>query len=404
MLFMALQDDRAVLPLILYLQKRVSLWSDSKRLYFPIVFVAFCITVAVPKLVTAYSDLETFICSMAELIFVGNAMCGTMLLWIEYVPFKQFIKKTTSLTKYLYRDYQLATVREYIFQFNRLIHRYTNKYCFFIAILIVFYCVAPVVTSIGVYIQSLGTTNNGHEASVNASEVLLPSVEFTLHMEQEFYGLQQRTNILHYIVFTSVILPMMFATSCSVHTKLLTICCSVRYCETLLHVLTMKVNNLHRVPKKAAHEELRDIIHVHQRTLDCIALLVTALRPVLLLQLVFCIFIWCLMMLYFTIAEEKDVKFVNIAILFFVLTIETFGQCYVGTRLSNQAEELTKSVYACGWQGMDHVIQQGVRMILHRTQWRVGIQAGKFCFVDMESFQKMANMSYSFFIVLKDAF
>ncbi|XP_053667116.1 odorant receptor 33a-like [Anopheles marshallii] len=200
-------------------------------------------------------------------------------------------------------------------------------------------------------------------------------------MEQGFYGLQQRTNIVHYIVYISVILPMMFTTACTVQAKLLTTCCSVRYCETMLYVLTMKVNNLHRLPKEAAREEVRDIIYVHQRTLDCIALLVTALRP-----------------------AEMDVKFVNIAILFFVLTIETFGQCYVGTRVSNQADELTKAVYACGWQDADHEIQQNLLMILHRTQLPISIQAGKFCFVNMECFQKMVNTSYSFYIVLKDAF
>uniref|UniRef100_A0A182S7G6 Odorant receptor n=1 Tax=Anopheles maculatus TaxID=74869 RepID=A0A182S7G6_9DIPT len=124
------------------------------------------------------------------------------------------------------------------------------------------------------------------------------------------------------------------------------------------------------MPREAARDELADIIQVHQRALECTALMVQALRPVLLVQLVFCVFIWCLMMLYFTIA----------------------------------AEELTKCVYACGWPGMDLEIQQGLQMVLHRTQWPVGIQAGKFCFVDMERFQKMVNMSYSFFIVLKDAF
>uniref|UniRef100_A0A182VUR2 Uncharacterized protein n=1 Tax=Anopheles minimus TaxID=112268 RepID=A0A182VUR2_9DIPT len=405
MLFMALQDDRAVLPLILYLQKRISLWNSSKRLYFPAVFIAFCITVAVPKLVTGYSNLEIFICSMAELVFVGNAISGTMLLWIKYVPFNQFIEKMTSLTKYYY---QLPSVREYLVQFNRRIHRYTNKYCAFIAILIVFYCVAPVATSFGLYFQTLGTSHNGYRAGDNVSEVSRPVVEFNLHMEQGFFGLQQRTNFVHYLLFTSVILPMMFTTAITVHTKLLTICSSVRYCEALLHVLTFKVNSLHLIPKEAAREQLRDIIHTHQRTLDAIALMVQAFRPVLLLQLVFCICIWCLMMLYFTIAEEMNVKFINIAILFFVLTVETFGQCYVGTRLSNQANELTKAVYACGWQDMELDVQQGVQMILHRTQWPIGIQAGKFCYVDMECFQKasktMVNMSYSFFIVLKDAF
>uniref|UniRef100_A0A182YFW8 Uncharacterized protein n=1 Tax=Anopheles stephensi TaxID=30069 RepID=A0A182YFW8_ANOST len=433
-------DDRAVLPLILYLQKHISLGDGSKRLYYPIVFSAFCASVVVPKLMTHYTNLETFICSMAELVFVGNVICGTMLLWMEYVSFAQFIEQTTSLTKYckwpfgslcrlystcsrslpwlVYRDHQLYSVREYVLQFNRRIHRYTNKYCAFMGVLVVFYCLAPILTSLTAYFQSLV------KSAGNDTSTTMAKVEFTLHMEETFYGLEQHTNIVHYILYTLAIVPMMFMTAVSVHTKLLTICCSVLYCETLLHIITLKVDNLHRMPMgNAARDELADIIQVHQRTLACIALLVKALRPVLLMQLVFCIFIWCLMMLYFTLADI-GVKFINVGILFFVITIETLGQCYVGTRLSKQAEELTKCVYACGWQSMDREIQQELLMVLHRTQWPVGIQAGKFCFVDMERFQKclterqrghdkplrfrtipqMVNVSYSFFIVLKDAF
>uniref|UniRef100_A0A182T4A5 Uncharacterized protein n=1 Tax=Anopheles maculatus TaxID=74869 RepID=A0A182T4A5_9DIPT len=196
-------------------RKRITLGDGSKRLYFPIVFTAFCTTVVVPKLVTHYSDLETFICSMAELVFVGNVNCGTMLLWLEYASFAQFIEQTTSLTKYL-------------------------------------------ITSFAVYFQSMGQFVNINETSGNLSDQ--HQAEFTLHMEEEFYGLEQRTNIIHYILFTSVILPMMLVTAVSVHTKLLTICCSTLYCETLLHIVTIKVDNLHRMPWEAARDELADII------------------------------------------------------------------------------------------------------------------------------------------------
>nr|XP_049466500.1 uncharacterized protein LOC125907545 [Anopheles coluzzii] len=135
-------------------------------------------------------------------------------------------------------------------------------------------------------------------------------------MEQDFYGLQHRTNILHYTVYIAVIVPMMFATACTVQMKLLTIASSVRYAEMLLHVVMLKVDNLHRMPnQKTVREELHDIIHVHQRTLNCITLLVQALRPILMIQLVFCVFIWCLMMLFFTIAVSiSTVRWANVII------------------------------------------------------------------------------------------
>uniref|UniRef100_A0A6E8VYT7 Odorant receptor n=1 Tax=Anopheles coluzzii TaxID=1518534 RepID=A0A6E8VYT7_ANOCL len=396
MLFQALPNDRAVLPLLLYIQERLGLWGESYRARYLFVVVAFSITVCIPKLTTTYTNLETFICSMAELVFIGNVFGGAMLLWTEYDSFRQFIEQVNSLTKYFYREDPL---KEHVLQFNYLIHRYTNRYCFSVMILIMFYLAAPVITSFVVYFQSLWQYYHLANGTVRTWDI--SHRPFSLHMEQDFYGLQPRTIILHYTLYIAVIVPMMFVTACTVHMKVLTIASSVRYAEMLLHIVMLKVDSLPK--QKSIREELHDIIKVHQRTLDCIALLVKALRPVLLLQLVFCVLIWCLMMLYFTITDGISVKFVNIGIMFLVITIETFSPCYFGTRLSTQAVELSESVYACGWPAMDRDIQQRLRMVLHRTQSPVGIQAGKFCFVDMELFQKMVNKSYSCFIVLQDA-
>uniref|UniRef100_A0A182PZ82 Uncharacterized protein n=1 Tax=Anopheles epiroticus TaxID=199890 RepID=A0A182PZ82_9DIPT len=401
MIFSELQDDRAVLPLLLYIQERIGLWGDSPRVRYPVAFVAFWITVAVPKLSLHYTSLETFICSMAELVYMCNVWCGAMLIWMEHECFQQYIDQVTSLTRYLYRPHQLESAKEHLQQLNRYIHRYTNRYCAFMLSLIIFYVVAPIITSFVTYLGHSNQHGNETTPAWNESSAVF---KFTLHMEQAFYGLQHRTDVLQYALYLTFIVPIMFITACTVHTKVITIASSVRYGEALLHVVMLKIDHLHRLPGESARAELGDIVHVHQRALECIALLMNVLRSVLLLQLVFCIFIWCLMMLYFTITDGLSVTFINIAILFLVITIETFSPCYFGTRLSSQATELSKSVYACGWPGMDGDIQHGLRMVLHRTQWAVGMQAGKFCFVDVELFQKMVNMSYSFFIVLKDAF
>ncbi|XP_061518014.1 uncharacterized protein LOC133393994 [Anopheles gambiae] len=100
MLFQALPNDRAVLPLLLYIQERLGLWGESYRVRYLFVVVAFSITVCIPKFTTTYTNLETFICSMAELVFMGNVVGGSMLLWTEYDSFRQFIEQVNSLTKY----------------------------------------------------------------------------------------------------------------------------------------------------------------------------------------------------------------------------------------------------------------------------------------------------------------
>uniref|UniRef100_A0A182UKV8 Odorant receptor n=1 Tax=Anopheles melas TaxID=34690 RepID=A0A182UKV8_9DIPT len=100
MLFQALPNDRAVLPLLLYIQERLGLWGESYRARYLFVVVAFSITVCIPKLTTTCTNLETFICSMAELAFVGNVFCGGLTLWSVYDAFRQFIEQVNSLTKY----------------------------------------------------------------------------------------------------------------------------------------------------------------------------------------------------------------------------------------------------------------------------------------------------------------
>nr|XP_049466501.1 uncharacterized protein LOC125907546 [Anopheles coluzzii] len=100
MLFQALPNDRAVLPLLLYIQERLGLWGESYRARYLFVVVAFSITVCIPKLTTTYTNLETFICSMAEHVFIGNVFGGAMLLWTEYDSFRQFIEQVNSLTKH----------------------------------------------------------------------------------------------------------------------------------------------------------------------------------------------------------------------------------------------------------------------------------------------------------------
>uniref|UniRef100_A0A182TKS7 Odorant receptor n=1 Tax=Anopheles melas TaxID=34690 RepID=A0A182TKS7_9DIPT len=63
-----------------------------------------------------------------------------------------------------------------------------------------------------------------------------------------------------------------------------------------------------------------------------------------------------------------------------------------------------QALYASGWYEYDVQMRNNISFMIMRSQRRVGLTAAKFCFVDMEQFGAMLNMSYSFFVVLKDAF
>ncbi|KFB40009.1 AGAP009408-PA-like protein [Anopheles sinensis] len=270
LLFGPLRDDQAVLPLILSIQEQIGLWTGPKRKLFLILFVSYCITVVVPKLLTSYPDIPTCICGIAELIFISIATAV-------------YLRKSVRINE-------------------------TN----------------------------------------NASSELLMTGEFSLHMEQGFYGLDPRTNILHYTIFTSFVLPVMICTAITQHTKVLMTFVSASYCEAMLHLVSIKLNHLPRLPKESLKDELREIVYLHRSALRCIHLLVITLQPMILMQLSFCILIWCSIMLYFVVADELNLKFFNLGILFAIITVETYAMCYIATRLSTQGNELIKAVYACG--------------------------------------------------------
>uniref|UniRef100_A0A182ILI2 Uncharacterized protein n=1 Tax=Anopheles atroparvus TaxID=41427 RepID=A0A182ILI2_ANOAO len=340
MLFRKLQNDRAVLPLILFLQEQIGLWNESKRVRFPLIFAGYCLFVALPKLTSSYPDIPTCICGIAELIFISNVQCGGMLLWLQHDTFKPFVQELQSVADHLFLDHSMRSGKQYLIDFNHQVHRYTNIYYFNAAFFIVFYMVTPVISSIWVYFRYMVKSNFLVNGTANGtSEVLMEEhqpAEFNLHMEQDFYGLEPRTNVVHYTIYTCFVLPVMIATAFTAHMKLLTTFTCASYCGAFLHLLAMKLNHLRHMPRESMPDELRDIVQTHQRTLNCIHLLVITLQPMLLMQLVFCVYIWCSMMLYFVVVDELSLKFVNLAILFVVITIEMSGTCYFGTRLSTQ--------------------------------------------------------------------
>ncbi|XP_050083318.1 odorant receptor 49b-like [Anopheles aquasalis] len=102
--------------------------------------------------------------------------------------------------------------------------------------------------------------------------------------------------------------------------------------------------------------------------------------------------------------QGVNVKLMNMFLLFLFVSIETFGYCYLGTKLSDESINVGQAVYGIEWYTLDCRMQRNIGFMIMRSQRRVGVTAAKFCFVDMEQFGTMLNMSYSFFVVLKDAF
>lgn len=94
-------------------------------------------------------------------------------------------------------------------------------------------------------------------------------------------------------------------------------------------------------------------------------------------------------------------KSISIIVMFLLVTAEMLSYCILGTRLTSQAEQLERAIYASRWYNLPIKEQRNVQIMLKRAQGRVGIRGYKFVNVNLEEFSRMVNRAYSAYVVLK---
>uniref|UniRef100_A0A182G029 Uncharacterized protein n=1 Tax=Anopheles albimanus TaxID=7167 RepID=A0A182G029_ANOAL len=381
------------MPLILRLLQVIGVWGDRKDRYrFGLVFLVYCFGILVPKVCFGYPSLEATIRGYAELILETNVFGGMLMFYLRKDHFEMLVQELRHLVSIAFRDYQPVVIRNYLIAHNYRLHKYTLFFCFYMTGVCTVYCIAPLWSSYMSYFRAVNTRNH-------------TTINFNLHLEQGFYWLDNRSSISGYSVFSAFTLPLMYVCAYTGTVKVLTVCNSIKYCETVLRLVVLKVEQLPDLPTERERiEAISEARELHQRALRCAELLELVLQPILFLQFVLCIQIWCAMMLYFSVSGES-VKLMNIFLLFLFVSIETFGFCYLGTKLSDESINVGQAVwFGTEWYTLDCRMQRNIGFIIMRSQRRVGVTAAKFCFVDMEQFGMMLNMSYSYFVVLKDVF
>uniref|UniRef100_A0A182VUR3 Uncharacterized protein n=1 Tax=Anopheles minimus TaxID=112268 RepID=A0A182VUR3_9DIPT len=232
--------------------------------------------------------------------------------------------------------------------------------------------------TIGTQIPSKTSINTAVK-NVILSHTSLPLVLFEFSI---------RTSLLGYCVSTVFMFPLMYLCAYTGTVKVVAVFNTIKYCQSVLRIVVMKLDYLKKLPSSRSRADaLSDVWQLHQRALRCVELLEIILQPLLLMQ--FC--------------TGFNVKFINMFLLFLFVTIDTFGYCYLGTQLSQEIRSINvaQALYDCDW--CDGATKRCLVFMILRTQCRVGLTAAKFRLVDMEQFGAMLNMSYSFFVVLKDA-
>uniref|UniRef100_A0A182MIM4 Uncharacterized protein n=1 Tax=Anopheles culicifacies TaxID=139723 RepID=A0A182MIM4_9DIPT len=316
--------------------------------------------------------MEASIRGYAELILETNVFAGMLMFYLRCDHFKLLVDELRSFVSIVIRDFQPTFVRRNLVELNLQLHKYTMFYCLYMCGVCTVYCIIPLWSNYSGY---MADQNNG------------TTFEFVQYLEQSFYWLDNRTSLLGYCVSTVIMIPLMYLCAYTGTVKVVAVFNTIKYCQSVLRIVVMQLEHLKTLPNtRNQTKALSDVHQLHQRTLRCAELLELVLQPLLLMQFVLCILIWCTMMLYFSVSG-LSVKFINMFLLFLFVSIETFGYCYLGTQLSQeQSINVGQALYDCSWSDFDGETRRSLAFMILRTQCRVGLTAAKFRLVDMEQF------------------
>ena len=70
-----------------------------------------------------------------------------------------------------------------------------------------------------------------------------------------------------------------------------------------------------------------------------------------------------------------------------VILLEIFLICYTLDKLFNEAEKVYVSAYELDWFNMDKSLAKDVQLLMIRAQQSVGLTAGGFYLIQLETFQ-----------------
>ncbi|XP_035796449.1 uncharacterized protein LOC118469073 isoform X3 [Anopheles albimanus] len=331
-----------------------------------LIFVVFLMAIAIPKMCFGYPDFESSVIGLAELFFQTNRFIGVLLIARNNETLTQLIRKAEGFTRAVLTE--VPPVAQHLINQDKKINRVLKVYLIAILVPANFYSNAPIAMTLWSY----------YGATANES-----SIQFNLLMEENFYGLDIRSNLNHYLIFGAIMVPTAYLCSFVGTAKLVSLLTLIKYCTIYFQVVSLKIRDTAR--HRRYNTELSTIVRMHQDALEMATQLKTLTASILLMQLLLCVLVWSSMLLYFTVSGFGT-QFINLLVLFLFDTTEMLGYCYLGNELSDAATQIGTVLYENGWEDENPVVQKKLQLLLFRSQNRVGIMAGKFAYMNMEQF------------------
>ncbi|XP_053667106.1 odorant receptor 94a-like [Anopheles marshallii] len=339
----------------------------THRYRFLPVFSTFILTIAIPKIFFGYSSFEASIVGIAELLFQFNNFVGLLMFWIHDDSLKCLIACGRKLTDEVFNSGQHGMVQLLTFQHKRM-HKFTKYYCMLISCTGSIYACGPMCATFWSYYRSIHTNSTVHHI---------------LQMEENFYGLAIRSSFTHYLLYAVTMAFVSYVCAYVGIAKILACFNFINYCILYFELVALKLQN--ETQRRIDRNGVRAIVTMHQQTLYCARLLEMIVSPLMLMQVILCVLMSSSMILYFTFGDSTG-HMINIFIILLVVTTETLGYCYLGTRLSMQSTKIAHIAYSANWEQQSTETMKNLQLIMLRAQAPIGITAGKFCYIDMERF------------------
>ncbi|KAL9708400.1 hypothetical protein quinque_011918 [Culex quinquefasciatus] len=216
-----------------------------------------------------------------------------------------------------------------------------------------------------------------------------------------FYGLLVRTNFLHYHIF---VLCSLFAYSVCGYfllVKVSALLLMIQYSSSTYRLVELRIRKMAE-SKEVTQSELVDIVELHRLAYRCSTLVEQICHLPLALAFLTCILYFCLTLFY--LSHNIGFNLVNVMVLFGLTVLETFGYSYLGSKLTEQADEVGAAIYDLPWFEHSVELQRYYRLMLQRVQRPTEITGAKFFVVQLATFGSAVQMSYSYYLVLKDLF
>ncbi|XP_055857829.1 odorant receptor 45a-like [Episyrphus balteatus] len=155
---------------------------------------------------------------------------------------------------------------------------------------------------------------------------------------------------------------------------------------------------------KEQQEFMKKFIKRHNRMLDMASELEDASTAVIFSEVSAIVIVGCVAGTLFLLAMQSGDRAILTAMAgrIFLVFIQLFIFCFMGEKLSNQADKVQVAVYNnIPWYEFPPEIGKDIKLIMMRSDYPFFITAGKFYIMNLLNFKEVVKSMFSFFSVLR---